>query len=136
ALSTARQVSGMGVDNMERTRTTPEERPLGVFGATAGRGVAELLGHGGIRFMGGSHAEVGHDAIVVHPGPRRLRVQLVVSLPRLVGIRIPGVPANADAFVWTTQHGRVVGLDDVYAAGDMTEFPIKQGGLAAQQADA
>ena len=27
------------------------------------------------------------------------------------------------------------GLPDVYAAGDMTNFPIKQGGLAAQQAD-
>ena len=28
------------------------------------------------------------------------------------------------------------GLDDVYAAGDVTAFPVKQGGLAAQQADA
>jgi sulfide:quinone oxidoreductase len=31
---------------------------------------------------------------------------------------------------------RVPGLDDVYAAGDATTLPIKQGGLAAQQADA
>ena len=31
---------------------------------------------------------------------------------------------------------RVKGLDDVFAAGDATAFPIKQGGLAAQQADA
>jgi sulfide:quinone oxidoreductase len=30
---------------------------------------------------------------------------------------------------------RVEGLEDVYAAGDLTTFPIKQGGLAAQQAD-
>jgi sulfide:quinone oxidoreductase len=30
----------------------------------------------------------------------------------------------------------VAGLDDCYAAGDGTDFPIKQGGLAAQQADA
>jgi sulfide:quinone oxidoreductase len=30
----------------------------------------------------------------------------------------------------------VIGLDDVYAAGDVTAFPLKQGGLAAQQADA
>jgi sulfide:quinone oxidoreductase len=27
-------------------------------------------------------------------------------------------------------------LDAVYAAGDMTTYPVKQGGLAAQQADA
>jgi sulfide:quinone oxidoreductase len=29
----------------------------------------------------------------------------------------------------------IVGLTDVYAAGDLTQSPIKQGGLAAQQAD-
>ena len=28
------------------------------------------------------------------------------------------------------------GVDDVYAAGDVTTFPVKQGGLATQQADA
>jgi hypothetical protein len=27
-------------------------------------------------------------------------------------------------------------MEDVYAAGDATDFPVKQGGLAAQQADA
>ena len=32
------------------------------------------------------------------------------------------------------EHGRVSGIEDVYAAGDATTFPIKQGGLAAQQA--
>jgi sulfide:quinone oxidoreductase len=33
------------------------------------------------------------------------------------------------------EHARVRGLDDVYAAGDCTDFAIKQGGLAAQEAD-
>jgi sulfide:quinone oxidoreductase len=37
--------------------------------------------------------------------------------------------------VATDIYGRVEGLPNVYAAGDMTTFPIKQGGLAAQQAD-
>jgi hypothetical protein len=32
-------------------------------------------------------------------------------------------------------HGRLAGLDGVFAAGDATAFPIKHGGLAAQQAD-
>ena len=35
----------------------------------------------------------------------------------------------------TDAHGRVTGTTDVYAAGDSTEFPLKQGGIAAQQAD-
>jgi CBS domain-containing protein len=41
-----------------------------------------------------------------------------------------------DGFVPVDPHGRVPGLSDVFAAGDITNFAIKQGGLAAQQADA
>jgi CBS domain-containing protein len=32
-------------------------------------------------------------------------------------------------------HALVVGMRDVYAAGDVTSFPVKQGGIAAQQAE-
>jgi len=35
----------------------------------------------------------------------------------------------------THAYGRVDGIEDVYAAGDITTFPVKNGGLAAQQAD-
>src|SRR5207253_10047688 len=42
---------------------------------------------------------------------------------------------SAAGFVSTDDHGRVHGLDDVYAAGDVTQFPVKQGGIATQQAD-
>jgi sulfide:quinone oxidoreductase len=35
----------------------------------------------------------------------------------------------------THTYEQVDGMDDVYAAGDATTFPVKQGGLAAQQAD-
>jgi sulfide:quinone oxidoreductase len=34
------------------------------------------------------------------------------------------------------EYGRVRGVDDVFAAGDGTDFPVKQGGLGTQQADA
>ena len=34
------------------------------------------------------------------------------------------------------EHSQVTGLKDVYAAGDGTIFPVKQGGIATQQADA
>jgi len=60
----------------------------------------------------------------------------VVSLPRLRGVPLAGVPQDADFFIPTDGTGLVSGLPDVYAAGDITTFPIKQGGLAAQQADA
>jgi sulfide:quinone oxidoreductase len=69
------------------------------------------------------------------PGFRRVAVDRVVSLPRLVGPSLPGLPVHHDGFVPTDEYGQVTGLHDVYAAGDMTVFPVKQGGIAAQQAE-
>ena len=60
----------------------------------------------------------------------------VVALPRLVGPELRGLPQDEDGFVPTDAYGWVRGLEHVYAAGDVTTFPVKQGGLAAQQADA
>src|SRR5205823_1169601 len=40
-----------------------------------------------------------------------------------------------NGFVTTDGHGRVDGRADVFAAGDMADYPVKQGGVAAQQAD-
>jgi sulfide:quinone oxidoreductase len=59
-----------------------------------------------------------------------------VTEPRLVGPRLRGIPSGRDGFIDTDAHGRLAGLEDVFAAGDATAFPVKQGGLAAQQADA
>jgi sulfide:quinone oxidoreductase len=57
-------------------------------------------------------------------------------MPRLQAPTITGVPTDGQGFIPTDEHGRVRGLDGVFAAGDITTFPVKQGGLAAQQADA
>jgi sulfide:quinone oxidoreductase len=46
------------------------------------------------------------------------------------------LPSDARGFLRVDRHGRVRDVPDVYAAGDATHFPIKQGGLACQQADA
>ena len=70
------------------------------------------------------------------PRDRRLAVDRIVTVPRLAGPRLRGVPCGRDGFMHADPHGRVPGLDGVYAAGDATTFPIKHGGLAAQQADA
>src|SRR6185437_11061070 len=50
--------------------------------------------------------------------------------------RVQGLPSDARGFLPVDRHGRVSGVADVYAAGDATSLPIKQGGLACQQADA
>ena len=65
-----------------------------------------------------------------------LEIDSVVALPRLRGPRIDGLSQTIDGFVPIDSHGRVRGVDDVYAAGDITTFPIKQGGIATQLADA
>ena len=80
--------------------------------------------------------EVEHGHLIVDPGGRSIDVDRVVSLPRLEGLRISGVPADAEGFIPVDAYGRVPGSPGVYAAGDGTAFPIKQGGLATQQADA
>jgi sulfide:quinone oxidoreductase len=59
-----------------------------------------------------------------------------VSLPVPVGPRLHGVPSTPDGYLDCDQHGRLRSAPAVWAAGDGTAQPIKQGGLASQQADA
>jgi sulfide:quinone oxidoreductase len=57
-------------------------------------------------------------------------------LPLLRGPNLPGVPATPpDGFIPVDEFGQVKGLAGAYAAGDAVDFPMKQGGLAAQLAD-
>ena len=72
--------------------------------------------------------------VVAHGEP--VQVERVVSLPRLGGPWIGGLPHDGQGFLATDAHGAVLGVDAVWAAGDGTAFPLKQGGLAAQQAGA
>ena len=136
ALMTARQVWGMGIDDIRFTLVSPEERPLAMFGAAAAEAVGELLAAQSIEFVGASYPSVGHGYVVADPGGRRIDVDRVISLPALEGRPVDGVPADAAGFIPVDPHGRVTGVPGVYAAGDGTNFPIKQGGLATQQADA
>ena len=131
AIMTARDVWGMGMDEVHLTFVTREERPLEIFGAEPSALVAGLLARERIEFVGGVDAEVERGAVLA--GDRRIEVDRTVTLPALAGPRIPGLPANADGFLPVDPHGRVWGVRDVYAAGDVTNGTVKQGGLAAQQ---
>ena len=72
----------------------------------------------------------------LHPSGERLEVDRVVTVPVLDGPAIDGLPHDAAGFLPVDAHGRVTGSPGVYAAGDATDFEIKQGGIACQQADA
>ena len=132
AIMTARDVWSAGVKGVDIAFVTPEERPLEAFGRKASAMVGELLDEEGIEFIGSTRAEIGHGLVLA--GDRRIEVSRAVALPVPLGTAIAGVPADASGFIPVDEHGQVQGIEDVYAVGDATTFPIKQGGLAAQQA--
>ncbi|HZL48105.1 MAG TPA: FAD-dependent oxidoreductase, partial [Solirubrobacteraceae bacterium] len=135
ALLTATHLKERGVAG-EVVLVSPETMPLQVFGAQASQLVADLLAELGVRFIGESDPQhVERDGALSLGSGGSLDADCVVAVPELRGPRITGVPADAWGFITTDSLGAVTGLPDVYAAGDMTSFPIKQGGLAAQQAD-
>ncbi|MBV9364978.1 MAG: FAD-dependent oxidoreductase [Solirubrobacterales bacterium] len=120
----------------EVTLVTSEREPLELFGTQASRLVGGLLEQGGVRFRGGAvAAAVQRDRSLALADGETIRADRVVALPELRARRITGVPTRRAGFVPVDASGQVEGLQDVYAAGDVTTFPIKQGGLAAQQAD-
>lgn len=119
------------------TITTPEDAPLAVFGDKVSVAVGRLLKQNGITTLTSAHASVPEaGTVVVQPGDRTLKVDRIIALQQLYGPSTPGVPGGAEGgFIPIDAHCRVRGLENVFAAGDATDFPVKFGGLAAQQAD-
>ncbi|MGI8595133.1 MAG: FAD-dependent oxidoreductase [Solirubrobacteraceae bacterium] len=116
---------------------TPESAPLVMFGPRVSDAVADLLRVRDIEVRPATWAsETGDGDLVLRPGGARLEAGAVVALPVLEGRAIAGLPADEKDFLPIDQHSRVKGAEDIYAAGDGTNFPIKQGGLGTQQADA
>jgi hypothetical protein len=114
----------------------PESAPVEAFGPRASAAVGELLKARDIRFVG--------RASPVAARRRRPRAGGGNAAPRRRGGQPPATAGQADrrigprrgGVVVVDEYGRVAGCDGVFAAGDITDFPLKQGGLAAQQADA
>jgi sulfide:quinone oxidoreductase len=137
ALLTAAECAAHPGCEPELTLVTPEAEPLGLFGHRASASVRGLLDDSGIDLHTASYGEYRPPGwLEIHPGDRGMEADRVVTEPRLVGPHLRGVPCDRDGFIRVDGHGRVAGFRGVYAAGDATGFPVKQGGLAAQQADA
>jgi sulfide:quinone oxidoreductase len=134
ALLTAQRCAAEGI-SPELILVTPEEIPLGVFGAEASSAIRTLLEDRGIALRTGVHATSFMDSLLEIVGRRPIEADRVVALPSVNGRIIEGIPHDDDGFIAVDTLGRVAGLEDVYAAGDVTSFPVKQGGIAAQQAD-
>ena len=119
----------------EVTLVTPERMPLEVFGREASRAAADALEARGVQVIRNAVArKAGRHALRLADGSL-LPADRILATPELRGPRISGVPSSFGGFVPVDRVGRVLGLDNVYAAGDMTDFPVKQGGIAAQHAE-
>jgi sulfide:quinone oxidoreductase len=136
ALMTAGRAFDMGV-KLDATIITSEDSPLAVFGAEVSRGVSELLAQAAIKTINSAYVEVPEEGrLIINPGDRGMHAQRIVALPELYGPAVRGLPAGGHGFIRVDRFGRVPDAGPVFAAGDAIDFPIKQGGLGSQQADA
>jgi sulfide:quinone oxidoreductase len=138
ALMTAWAARDMGQDDVRVSVVTPEHAPLELFGAAGSAAVRKDLEEAGVIATTNAYVEERDHPpeFVMQPGSRPLEASRVVALPRAVGPSLPGLSADEGGFIPVDRHGRVAGSQAVWAAGDGIAFPVKQGGLAAQQADA
>ena len=135
ALLTANELRKQGCGAAVRI-VTPEEHPLGLFGRAAHDCVMPTLEALGVELTaraqpravvaGGLRLEDGEVVAADH----------VVTLAEAVAQPVRGLAADRGGFIPVDLHGRVTGEGRVYAAGEVTSFPLRQGGLATQQADA
>jgi sulfide:quinone oxidoreductase len=135
ALLGAAALTKAGATRTRITVVTPEDAPLEIFGIRASKQMMSLLEERGVEVVVGAHpVRFDGGRLQIAPG-EEVKADAVISLPRLEGRRIGGMPHDADGFTGVDEHGRAIGLERVFAAGDVTTFPIKQGGVATQQAD-
>jgi sulfide:quinone oxidoreductase len=134
ALHTSDWLRSRGVTGTPLSLVSPERAPLALFGTPVSEEVAALLDANRIEFVTG-HALRLHAGRLVLAGGGELGAQTAISLPRLSGPRIPGLPHNRDGYLSIDEFGRVVGVERVFAAGDATAYPVKQGGIATQHSD-
>ena len=135
ALLTAKHLRERGVKDVDLTLVTPEAEPLELFGPPASAATRALLDERGVHFQGRAHAGQFADGELELIPTGSVSVDRVVALPRLQGAPLDGLPQTVHGFIPVDAHCRVHGVTDVFAAGDITSFTVKQGGIAAQQAD-
>ena len=134
ALQAATAVRGAGAA-AELSLVTPEPTPLAAFGEEAGAAVTNLLEERGITLRTGAIADDFDEGRLWMGLEGSIAVDRVIALARLVGPRPRGVPCDPLGYIPVDEYTRVRELDAVHAVGDAAAHGVKQGGLAAQQAD-
>jgi sulfide:quinone oxidoreductase len=135
ALLAESELSKAGGGDASLAIVTPEDSPLHLFGRRASERVGALLEERGIEVVAGATPVKYADGRLTMSPSAELEADAVLSLPRLEGRQIGGVPHDLDGFIAVDEHCRIRGMEHAFAVGDVTDFPVKQGGIATQQAD-
>jgi sulfide:quinone oxidoreductase len=136
ALMSQRAAHQGGREDLSFSVVTPEASPLIMFGQKASAAVAQVFAARGIDVLYGVRVVETREGFELMPGGAPLEADRVVSLPLLRGPGIDGLPADEHGFLPIDDHAQVKGAEDVYAAGDGTNFPVKHGGIGTEEADA
>lgn len=136
ALLTAAEATKAGGVRPEIIVGEPAARPLAAFGREASDAITEVLTNAKISVHTRSEIR-DQDGPLLRTPAGDLRPDLIVTVPRITGPNVRGLPGDAlDRFLRVDEHCRVTGAGGrIYAAGDATHLPVKHGGVGAQQAD-
>lgn len=137
ALMTAERGTDSGTD-LDVSVVTAEAEPLPAFGGEVSAGVRDMLETAGVRLFTSSEIEVkAKGELIVHPGDTVLHPDSTIAMPCMSGPEISGIPGGGQhGFIPIEPDCGVPGTDGrVFASGDCTNFPLKHGGVGAQQAD-
>ena len=135
ALMTAAWLAEREIAGSSSRSSRPSDEPLQLFGREASDAVGaarrarDRLSYTGIRGRGAGRASSSSSATTSSRPIASSRSRGCTAADRRHPADVRGIHPRRP-------HGRVTGLSDVYAAGDITTFPVKQGGIAAQQAEA
>lgn len=134
ALTTAARTRELGLDGVGMTLVTYESRAVELLGDTASATIAARLEGAGIRLVTGREAvRFANRSLELHP-EGAIEADRVLAMPIVEGPRIGGLPRDGEGFLPVDAFGRVQGASGIWAAGEVTSFPVRQPGIAAQQA--
>jgi len=134
ALLTAHELRERGCAAAVRI-VTPEAHALELLGPAARHAVVPLLDALGVDVITRAQPRAVVAGGVRTDDGANIEADHVVTIADIVARPMAGLPTDRAGFVPVDLRGRVTGEPCVYAAGEVTAFPLRQGGLAAQQAD-
>ena len=137
AIMTGRELARSDVEGAQLRLVTPEDRPFDALRGPGQRERRSPVGRGRDRVHRRDAGDVRGGDVALGATGESVAADCVVTLPLMRGPGLAGVPATQpDDFIPVDEYGRVEGLRGCLRRRRRGRFPVKQGGLAAQQADA